>query len=263
MAKNVIAKSTVQSLGYGFIDNAFIPAGENEYYLRNRQNRNGITYRGLTAYEIEALVRNRNTSDDWNHILVSDAFNPELVKNCKFYGLVRIGKLEPVVLSFSDLKLPVGLYNSTIISTDFGDNVAIENVHYLSHYIIGNEVMITNVDELVTTNHAKFGNGIVKDGEPENVRIWLEIANENGNRSVMPFNGMQPGDALLWSRYREDDLLMERFTRFTEKEFTSTRGYYGKVGDRTVIKNSSIIKDVWIGEDAYIKGANKLKNLNH
>jgi hypothetical protein len=28
-----------------------------------------------------------------------------------------------------------------------------------------------------------------------------------------------------------------------------------------VIKNTSIIKDVWIGSDAYIKGANKLKNL--
>jgi hypothetical protein len=28
-----------------------------------------------------------------------------------------------------------------------------------------------------------------------------------------------------------------------------------------VVKNTSIIKDVWIGSDAYIKGANKLKNL--
>ena len=261
MAKNSIVKSKVQALGYGFIKSEHLPENKDEYYLRNQQNRSGIAYRGLTAYEIEALVRNRNTSDNWNHILVSDDFNPELVKNCKFYGLVRIGKLESVVLSFSDVKLPVGLYNSTIISSDFGDNVAIENVHYLSHYIIGSEVMITNVDELITTDKAKFGNGIVKDGEPENIRIWLEIANENGNRNVMPFDGMQPGDAWLWSRYREDELLMKRFALFTENEFTSPRGYYGTIGDRTVIKNCSIIKDVLIGEDAYIKGANKLKNL--
>lgn len=33
------------------------------------------------------------------------------------------------------------------------------------------------------------------------------------------------------------------------------------IGDRTVIKNCKIIKDVWIGTDAYLKGANKLKNL--
>ncbi len=260
MANNTIIKTKVQEIGYGFVESEFLK-GVDEYHLRNAQNLSGIAYRGLTAYEIEALVRNRNTSDNWNNILVSDEFNPELVKNCKFYGLVRIGKLEQLVLNFGDLKLPVGLYNSTIVSSDFGDNVAIENAHYLSHYIIGSEVMITNVDELVTTNHAKFGNGIIKDGEPESVRIWLEIANENGARSVMPFNGMQPGDAWLWCRYREDELLMKRFAQFTEKQFTSTRGYYGKVGDRTVIKNTSIIKDVWIGEDAYIKGANKIKNV--
>ncbi len=72
---------------------------------------------------------------------------------------------------------------------------------------------------------------------------------------------MQAGDAWLWSKHREDELLLQRFAQFTAQDFTSTRGYYGKVGDRSVIKNSSIIKDVWIGEDAYIKGANKLKNL--
>jgi hypothetical protein len=261
MSQNIIRKSDARSIGYDFIPREYLPKGKNEYYLRNMQNRSGIDYRRLSAYEIEVLVRNRNTSDDWNNILVSEAFNPELVKNCKFYGLVRIGKLESYCLEFSDLKVPVGLYNSTIISCDFGDNVVVDNVNYLSHYIIGNEVIIVNVNELATTNHAKFGNGIVKDGEDENIRIWMEICNENGGRSVIPFNGMLPGDAYLWSKYRDDEVLLQKFKAFTEQRFTSERGYYGKIGDRTVIKNSSIIKDVWIGSDAYIKGANKLKNL--
>jgi len=261
MTQNIIQKTAIDSLGYGFISEKYIPDGKDEYYLRDLQNRSGIYYRKLTAYEIEVLVRNRNTSSDWNMILVSDAFNPELVKNCKFFGLVRIGKLEPFCLGFSDLKTPVGLYNSTIISCDLGDNVVIDNVNYLSHYIIGNEAIIVNVNELVTTNHTKFGNGIVKEGEDEEVRIWLELCNENGGRRVLPFNGMLSGDAYLWSKYRDDEVLLEKFKQFTEAEFKPQRGYYGKIGDRTVIKNCSIIKDVWIGNDAYIKGANKLKNL--
>lgn len=261
MPQNIIQKSPIATLGYQFVEAQYLPKGKDEYYLRNMQIRNGIHYRRLTAYEIEVLVRNRNTSDDWNKILVSDAFNPELVKNCKFYGLVRIGKLEPYCLGFSDLKMPVGLYNSTIISCDFGDNVVVDNVHYLSHYIIGSEVIIVNVNELATTNHAKFGNGVLKDGESESIRIWLGLCNENEGRKVMPFNGMLPGDAYLWSKYRDDELLLDKFKQFTEKKFDTRRGYYGKVGDRTVIKNTAIIKDVWIGSDAYIKGANKLKNL--
>jgi hypothetical protein len=261
MLQNIIYKTPLDELGYDFIKPPYIPKGKNEFYLRNMQIQNGIHYRQLSAYEIEMLVRNGNTSDNWNNILVSDSFNAELVKNCKFYGLVRIGKLEPFCLGFSDLKTPVGLYNSTIISCDFGDNVVIDNVGYLSHYIIGSEVIITNVNELVTTNHAKFGNGIIKEGESEAVRIWMELCNENTGRKVMPFNGMLAGDAYLWSRYRNDDALQEKFKHFTEQKFDSRRGYYGKVGDRTVIKNCKIIKDVWVGTDAYFKGANKLKNL--
>ncbi len=258
---NQIGKKPISALGYGFIPKEFIPKGKNEYHLRNLQNRNGIKYRKLTAYETEVLVKNANTSDDWNKVLVSKAFNPELVKNCKFFGLVRIGKLEPIYHEFNNLRMPVGLYNSTIISCDLGDNVAIDNVNYMSHYIIGNDVMLANVNELGTTDHSKFGNGIIKEGENESVRIWMELCNENAGRSVMPFNGMQPGDAYLWAKYRDDDKLMQKFKEFTEKKFDKQRGYYGKIGDRTVIKNCSIIKDVWIGSDAYLKGANKLKNL--
>ncbi|MDB5229836.1 MAG: hypothetical protein JWN76_641 [Chitinophagaceae bacterium] len=261
MERNEIIKSRLNTLGYNFVNKKYLQPGEDEYYLRDMQNKSGIDYRQLVAYEIEVLVRNGNTSDNWNNILVSDAFNPELVKNCKFYGLVRIGKLEPYCLGFSDLQVPVGLYNSTIISCDFGDNVVIQNCNYISHYIIGNEVIIVNVNELVTTDHAKFGNGILKEDEDESVRVWLELCNENGGRRVIPFNGMLPGDAYLWSKYRDDETLLNRFIEFTEKKFNKKRGYYGKIGDRTVIKNCKIIKDVWIGSDAYLKGANKLKNL--
>lgn len=258
---NIITKLPINSLGYDFIKKEYLPEGENEYYLRNLQNRNGTEYRHLSAFEIEALVRNRNTSDNWNNLLVSDQFNPELVKNCRFYGLVRIGKLEPFFLSFSDLKVAVGLYDSTIISSDIGDNSVINNVHYLSHYVIGEEVILTNINEMQTTDKCKFGNGIIKEGEDESSRIWLELCNENGGRKILPFNGMLPGDAWLWSKYRDDVKLLHKFQEFTELEFKTARGFYGKVGDRTVIKNTNIIKDVWIGSDAYIKGANKLKNL--
>lgn len=258
---NQIKKSPVTTLGYNFIEKDKVPKGGDEYYLRNRQNNNGIQYRGLSAFEIEVLVRNRNTSDNWNNILVSNKFNPEQVHNCKFYGLVRIGKLEPYYLEFNNLRRPVGLYNSTVISCDFGDNVVIDNVNYISHYIIGNEVIVVNVNELATTDYAKFGNGSLKEGEAESLRIWLELCNENGGRKVIPFDGMLPGDAYLWTQFRDDDKMQSRFKEFTIKRFDTNRGYYGMIGDRTVIKNCKIIKDVNIGSDAYLKGANKLKNL--
>lgn len=258
---NKITKRPIADIGYGFVAASHLPEGADEYQLRNRYNKSGINYRSLTASEIETLVRNNNTSDDWNKILVSASFDPRLVKNCSFFGLVRIGKLEPFALEFHNLNLPVGLYDSTIISCDFGDNVAIHHVNYLSHYILGNEVMVANVNELAITPVAKFGNGIIRQGESESQRIWLEICNENGGRKVLPFDGMLTADAWLWSKYRNDKDLMDAFRMFTESKFDDRRGHYGFIGDRTVIKNCKMIKDVLIGTDAYIKGANKIKNV--
>ncbi len=258
---NTIIKTSLEGLGYNFIDARYIPKGKDEYYLRFQQNPDKERYRQLTPKEIEELVRNGNRSDNWGNVLVSDKFNPSLVQQCDFYGLIRIGNLENYYLQFHDFRLAVGLYHSTIISCDLGDNVAINNVNYISHYIIGNEVIIVNVNEIEVSNHAKFGNGILRKDEKEAVRVWLEVCNENAGRSILPFNGMQTGDAWLWSRNREDEQLMEQFKKLTENQFDNKRGWYGTIGDRTVIKNSRIIKDVNIGTDAYIKGANKLKNL--
>ncbi|MET0636246.1 MAG: DUF4954 family protein [Chitinophagaceae bacterium] len=258
---NNIIKTPVESLGYNFVDPAYLPEGKDEYYLRFAEAGDNNRYRQLDPGEIAQLKANGNTSDNWKNVLVSSEFNADLIQQCKFYGLVRIGKLEPLYLQFHDVRLQAGLYNSTIISSDIGDYNVINNVNYLSHYILGNEVILVNINEMEVSDHAKFGNGIVKQGQKETVRIWMELCNENGGRSVMPFDGMQTGDAWLWTRNRNDQVLMDKFKEFTEKKFDNQRGYYGTVGDRTVIKNTRILKDVKIGSDAYIKGANKLKNL--
>ncbi len=258
---NIIHASPINELGYHFVAPHLIPQGLDEYYLRNIQNAKHAQYRKLSNEELEKLVSNKNSSDDWSKVLVSPQFNPRLIRNCKFYGLVRIGNLEPLYKEFHDFKTPVGIYNSTIISCDLGDNVCIDNVHYLSHYILADDVIIVNVNEMATTSTAKFGNGVLKQGEENAVRSWIEVGNENGGRSILPFNGMLSGDAYLWSKYRDDKTLMKRFIDFTDKCMDDKRGYYGMVGERTVIKNCGIIKDVWIGSDAYIKGANKIKNV--
>jgi hypothetical protein len=258
---NQILKTPLRNLGYDFIPAEWLPEGKDEYYLRNEQHKPSFNYRNLTLDEVEELKKNGNNADDWNLVMITDNFLPELIHHCNFFGLVRIGMLEPYYLEFHNLRRPVGLYNSTIISCDIGSNVVIDNVSYLSHYIIGNDVILINVNEIETTEHAKFGNGILKEGEPESIRIKLEVCNENGGRSIIPFDGMLPGDAWLFSRFRDDRLLQEKLCLFSDKESDKRRGFYGRIGDRTVIKNCKIVKDVNIGSDAYLKGANKLKNL--
>ena len=250
------------ALSDGWIDARYLPEGKDKYYIRNLQ----VTppeggWRHLRSNEIERLVMNNNTASSWDTVWVTDEFDPSMVKDNKFYGTVRIGRIGCGALQYHDLRLPVGITNSSIHSCDIGDNCAIHDVHYLSHYIIGDHSMLFNIQEMSCTDHAKFGNGIIKDGEPEEVRVRIEIMNETGARSVIPFDGMIPADAYLWAKYVDDKELQQRLSDITQHTVDHHRGYYGEVGERCVIKNSSIIKDVKIGTDCYIKGASKLKNI--
>jgi len=255
-----VTSGRIADFSRDFVPEEYRRDGREEDALRFEQAP-AADYRSLSSDQIEILVKNQNTAESWDRILVTERFDPRLVRGCQFWGLVRIGDLTPSFLEYHEMRLPVGFYNSTIISCDIGSDAAIHNVHYLAHYLIGSRVILFNLEEMHTVNHAKFGNGVLKEGEPESVRVWLEIGNENGGRRVLPFDGMLPADAYLWSRYREDPQLLERFRQMTDRLVDGRRGYYGTVGDRSVVKNSRIIKDVRIGADCYIKGANKLKNL--
>jgi len=251
-----------ENIGRNFIPEEYLPEGKDEYFQRNKQviaPESG--WRHLKSDEIERLVKNDNTADDWDDLLVTDEFDPRLIKNTDFFGLVRIGRLRNVVLEHHDLRLPAGITNSLIISCDIGNDVAIHNVHYMAHYVIGDGCILFNLQEMHTTDHAKFGNGILKEGEPENVRTWLDLMNETGSRQVLPFDGMITADAYLWAKYVDDKSLQENLKKITQNSMDNHRGYYGTTGNQCVVKNSLILKDVKIGSNCYIKGANKLKNL--
>jgi len=254
-------RKPLDTLGYHFIPAAHLPEGKDEYEIRNRQRLTNYTYRQLEAAEIELLIHNGNYSPNWADIWVTERFIPAQIQRSTFYGRVRIGDMEASFLDYRDLHLPTGIYNSVVLSSDIGGYNAIHNVHYMAHFILGDEVVLFNINEMETSSNAKFGNGILKDGDPESSLIALELCNENGGRAVLPFDGMQASDVYLWTRNRHDGHLQTRFREMTLARFDTRRGYYSTIGHRTVVKNSDTLKDVRIGTDAYIKGVNKLKNV--
>lgn len=250
------------SIGKKFIPPEYLPAGKDEYYLRNKQI--GLPqnhWRHLQPDEINTLVQNNNKADNWDTVFVSNDFDPDLIRDSEFFGLVRIGALRDVILERHDLQMPAGITKSRIISCDIGDDTAIHDVRCLSHYSIGNRCILATIGEMQTTGRSKFGNGILKDGEKETSRGWMEIMNESGGRKVMPFEGMIPADAYLWAKYRDDGALQEKLVEITQKKFDSCRGYYGTVGDQCVITNSCTLKDVKVGAFCSINGAGNIRNL--
>ena len=245
-----------------FIDPKYLHDGHDEYYYRDHQVKKPEGgWRHLRSDEIERLVLNNNSASNWDDIWVTDQFDTAMVRNNHFFGMVRIGRVTRHVLQYHDLRVPVGITDSSIISCDIGDDVAVHDVHYMANCIIGDRCILFNIQEISTTDHSKFGNGTIKEGEPEDVRVWLEVMNETGSRKIMPFDGMTTADAYLWAKYVDDTKLQERLKEITQASVDIHRGYYGTIGEGCVIKNCWILKDAKVGPHCYIKGASKLKNV--
>lgn len=251
-----------ESFGDGFVPPRFLGNERDEYYFRNKQvNAAARGWRSLSADEIRALESNGNICADWSRVLVEDPFAAAMIRNTHFVGLVRLGPVENVCLRYHDFTVPVGITNSRVISCDIGANCAIHDCSNLSHYIVEDRCILNRIDEMATTDHAKFGEGVLKEGESEDVRVWIDPLNEAGGRSVLPFIEMICADAWLWTTYRDDGRLIDRLKEITQEKADARRGYYGVVGAESIIKSCRIVKDVNFGPSSYVKGANKLKNL--
>lgn len=245
-------------LGFGFADGT---DRTDEYEKRFLVFGNDSAYRHLTDVEVLILKSNLNTADSWDNILVQDPFDPLLISATSFYGKVRIAGLENVTLKFHDFEMRSGITHSLIISSDIGKNCCIHYVRYMSHYIVHDECILHSIDEMQCTNHSKFGNGIVKTFESEDVRVSLAIMNENEGRAIAPFEDLIPADAMLWAYDRTDDDFVRSLWRLTDSSYSREGLWYGEVGQGSVIKGCGIIKDVKFGPATYAKGCNKLKNL--
>lgn len=192
---------------------------------------NNHKYRNLTPAEIEQLERQGNYADDWAAVQVAESFRAECVRNNTFEGAVNLGALENSKHSDGALTLREGIYGSTLANVTIGDHPTIHNVHMLSGYTVGNNVLIFNIDEMTC--------------DPANL-AWLEPMNENGGRKILPFGGMTIGDAYLWARYRGRRKFMEKLEQFTRELLATPEGRYGSIGDCCIVKNTKRLHNVII-----------------
>jgi hypothetical protein len=123
---------SAERYGYDFIQAEFLPAGKDEYYLRDQQleelyaekkiSSKGVTlssagrgkprrevYRHLTKAEIQSLEQNRNTCAAWYDFFVTDKFDPSIIKDNFFAGRIRLGDMRGGLLRHHDYIMPVGI----------------------------------------------------------------------------------------------------------------------------------------------------------
>jgi hypothetical protein len=213
--------------------------------------------RSLSENERDGLIHNGNSAESWENIGVTEGFDPGFIKDCRFFGIVVIGKISKKNSSQDGFHLPAGIYNSTIGNSIIKDNVTINALLYCNLYKIECGVILHNIGEMFTTENAHFGQGTRADSQYQ----WINLINENGGRAVLPFTGMTCADAYLWAKYREDNVLINRLKKITTATCDESVEAIGTIGSSAIIKNTRVITDCNIGESAIINGAELINNV--
>ncbi len=249
-------------IGYGLVNPSWIPEGLDEYHLRYQQNPlSGISFRRLGPEEIEQLTANGNRSSNWQDVLVAEPFLPDCIRGCTFHGLVRIQPMERTCLGVDGLLIEAGLENATLISCDLGSACSVRNVGYLAHTIVGSQCVLSDVDEIYTTPTARFGAGVIRDGQNEDERDWIEPVNESGGRRLLAVPGMTTADAALWTRFRHDADLLDRLRDITQSQVGSMRGRYSQFGNGAVCRSCGSLVDLHLGPAGRIVNTARVENV--
>jgi NDP-sugar pyrophosphorylase family protein len=207
-------------------------------------------YRQLTKEEIRILESRLCSAENWEAIEVSNDFNPLKISKVTFSGNIKIGRLDSEFTFEGGIKKPAGLHNACFHNCEIGNNVLIDNVQsYIANYKIGNDTVIQNIDRLLTDEKSRFGNG-----------VEVAVLNETGGREVIINDKLTAHVAYILALYRHRPQLVQSLYRMVRFYADKHASEIGTIGDHVRIINCGLIRNVKIGNHAYIDGARRLVN---
>ena len=210
-----------------------------------------MEYRKLNNEEIDCLKRQSCLADDWNRVEVtSEGFTTDYVWHTRFSGDVKLGRFEESFTLPGGIKKHSGLRHVTLHNVSVGDNCCIENIsNYIANYDIGHNCFIENVDILLVEGESTFGNGVA-----------VSVLNETGGREVLINDKLSAHQAYIVALYRHRPELIARMKEITDYYCHKHASSRGNIGNHTRIINTGSVRNVRIGDHAYICGANRLTN---
>jgi len=205
-------------------------------------------FRRLTSQEIEKLISNGCSSEEWTRIQVMNSFDPSGCQNVIFSGDVRLGTFTKIFTEESGVSFRSGIQNAHIHNCDIGSDVLISNVgDYLANYSIERDVIIKNCGKIHTEGVSSFGNG-----------TEVAVLNETGGRSVRIWDQLSAQQAYIIALYRHRIKAIRKMEEMISEYSRSGSSDKGTIGRGSRILSCRHIRNVRIGPFSHIEGSIKL-----
>ena len=209
-----------------------------------------MNYRHLTASEIEVLIRQGCSADNWKNIFVKEGFLPQHIINAHFSGEIHLGIYSTALTLPGGVQFHTGIRNAVIHHCTIGDECCIYNVHnYIANYHIGDHTCIENVNAILVDGTSRFGNG-----------VRVAVMNEGGGREIPIFDYLSAHLAYILTLYRHRPKLIHQLEQMIDAYAAEQESDMGFIGNHVRIINCGSFKNVRIGDYAQIAGTSRLRN---
>ena len=151
-------------------------------------------YRLLRDEEIQVLEQNGCWAEDWERVLVDEAFKPYNFHRVVFYGDIRLGRFDKQVEVSKGFVKHSGINDATLRNVCVGNDCLIEKVgNFINNYTIGDDCYISNISTMETLEGASYGAGSV-----------ISVLNEMGDGNVVLFRELNSQLAAFMVKHHED-----------------------------------------------------------
>jgi NDP-sugar pyrophosphorylase family protein len=208
------------------------------------------SYRNLTKEEVDTLLQQNCTCENWEDVEVREGFDARHVRNTTFTGKIKLGVFNKIYTLEGNIRRHSGITNATLHNCIIGDNVYIGKINgYIANYSIGDDTYIENVDLLTVTGKSTFGNG-----------ISLATLNEGGGREVPLCDKLSAHIAYMIALYRHRPEMIRNLENLIHAYSDTIASDMGTIGRNVSICNCRTIKNIRIGDYAILEGCSELIN---
>jgi hypothetical protein len=210
---------------------------------------NKTSYQALTDRQIDKLMAQGCTAQNWSQVLVDAAFDTECVRDVHFSGTIQLGDLSGTIKS-AGLDKACGVYRASLADCTVGTGCRIANVGvHIANYDIEDGACIENIGLMHTNPGARFGNG-----------VEICVLNEAGGREIILFDKLSAQYAYMMCVHRFRPKVVEKLRAMALDYCRSVQADRGKVGTCARICSVKEIVDVNVGSWAVVNNASSLKN---
>jgi len=210
------------------------------------------SYRFLDKSERTLLEQQRVAAENWDHVIVPEAFGADDIArmyNVRLQGYVQLGLLRGQV-AFGEVRLDAVIENTTLDTVIVGNHVFIQNNTLINRYVIADGAKVFDNGMVTTDQGTTFGLG-----------AEIPVGPETGGREVKAYPEISFEAIVRLARSRGDRGLQDDYAKLFDQYVEQAKSDFGYIGQGAELSSVPRAKNLFLSDGAVFAAVPTLENV--